>query len=171
MIGDDQEKEFLKLYDDLADPIFRHCFFRVSDREKAKDIMQETFTRTWEYLAKGETVKNLKAFVYRVANNLIIDSYRKKKEDSLDRMQEDGFDVGVDEREKIMDMLSGREVIALMADLGDKYREVIVMRYIDDLMPREIAEIIGESENVISVRLHRGLRQLRDLIKKSEELS
>ncbi|HXK35847.1 MAG TPA: RNA polymerase sigma factor [Candidatus Paceibacterota bacterium] len=171
MIGNEQEKEFLKLYDDLADPIFRHCFFRVSDREKAKDIMQETFTRTWEYLAKGETVKNLKAFVYRVANNLIIDSYRKKKEDSLDRMQEDGFDIGVDEREKIMDMLSGREVIALMADLGDKYREVIVMRYIDDLMPREIAEIIGESENVISVRLHRGLRQLRDLIKKSEELS
>jgi len=171
MIGNEQEKEFLKLYDDLADPIFRHCFFRVSDREKAKDIMQETFTRTWEYLAKGETVKNLKAFVYRVANNLIIDSYRKKKEDSLDRMQEDGFDIGVDEREKIMDMLSGREVIALMADLGDKYREVIVMRYIDDLMPREIAEIIGESENVISVRLHRGLRQLRDIIKKSEELS
>ena len=171
MIGNEQEKEFLKLNDDLADPIFRHCFFRVSDREKAKDIMQETFTRTWEYLAKGETVKNLKAFVYRVANNLIIDSYRKKKEDSLDRMQEDGFDIGVDEREKIMDMLSGREVIALMADLGDKYREVIVMRYIDDLMPREIAEIIGESENVISVRLHRGLRQLRDLIKKSEELS
>src|SRR3989344_8687889 len=127
MIGNEQEKEFLKLYDDLADPIFRHCFFRVSDREKAKDIMQETFTRTWEYLAKGETVKNLKAFLYRVANNLIIDAYRKKKEVSLDNLMSEGFEPGLDERSKNEAGIDAKLAMSVINKLDDKYRKPILM--------------------------------------------
>ena len=165
MIAKRLEEQFLKLYEDLAESVFRHCYFRLSDRDKAKDLMQEAFTRTWEQLGKGAEIKNLKAFVYRVANNLIIDTYRKKKESSLDAMQEEGFDPGIDEHESIMSMIAGREIIELLDGLDDKYRQVIVLRYVDDLAPREIAHIIGETENVVSVRLHRGLRQVRNLIK------
>ena len=74
---------FTKAYDELSDAIFRHCWFRIGDRERAKDLMQETFTKSWQYISRGEKVDNLKAFLYRVANNLIIDEYRKKKELSL----------------------------------------------------------------------------------------
>lgn len=162
------ERQFLKLYEDLAEPIFRHCYFRLSDRERARDIMQESFTRTWEQLTDGVEIKNLKAFVYRVANNLIIDTYRKKKESSLDALQEDGFDPGTDDHENILSMIAEKELVELLDSLNDKYRQVIIMRYIDGLPPREIAAVIGETENVISVRLHRGLHQVRDLIKQQE---
>ncbi len=163
----DLEKEFLKSYDQYADPIFRHCYFRVFNRERAKDLMQETFMKTWEYMQKGE-VKNVRAFLYRVANNLIIDNSRRKQEQSLDRLQEEGFDPGQDTRDRLTNFLEGGEVIKVLNKLNPKYREVIQLRYIDDLSPKEIAETIGETENNVSVRLHRGIKELRDILEYAE---
>ena len=93
-------EQFTKAYDELSDAIFRHCWFRIGDRERAKDLMQETFTKSWQYISRGEKVDNLKAFLYRVANNLIIDEYRKKKELSLDNLMVEGFEPGFDDRRK-----------------------------------------------------------------------
>jgi len=84
------EEDFATAYDLYADAIFRHCYFRVNDREKAVDLMQETFMKTWEYLASGKKVTNLRAFLYRSANNLIVDQARRAKlrqEDSLEDMR------------------------------------------------------------------------------------
>ncbi len=156
----DKEKEFLKAYEDLADSVFRHCYFRLSDREKAKDLAQETFKRFWECLGK-EKIENTKAFVFRIANNLIIDSYRKKKEESLDALAEGGFDVRSDDHEAILNSVMGRELMSMLDQLSDTYRDLIVMRYIDDLPIYEIASITGLSENAVSVRIHRGLALLR----------
>ena len=162
------EKQFLKAYDEFATPIFRHCYFRVFNRERAKDLMQETFTKTWEYMQKGTTLDNIRAFLYRVANNLIIDNSRKKKEASLDQLQEEGFDPGEDTRDRLTNFLEAGTVIKVLTKLNPKYRQAIQMRYIDDLTPKEIAEAIGESENNVSVRLHRGLKELRDILEYSE---
>jgi DNA-directed RNA polymerase specialized sigma24 family protein len=71
--------EFIALYDEMADQLFRHCFFKLSNRELALDLVQETFSRTWEYISSGKEVNNIKGFLFKVANNLIIDEYRKKK--------------------------------------------------------------------------------------------
>ncbi len=163
MLGIETNKEnvFLKVYEDLADPVFRHCYFRVSDREKAKDLLQETFKRFWEYLEKNEKIENNKAFLFRIANNLIIDSYRKKKEESLDALMIDGFDVGSEDYEAILNSVMGRELLSMLEKLSDTYRDLIVMRYVDDLPVQEIASITGLSENVVSVRIHRGLALLR----------
>jgi RNA polymerase sigma-70 factor (ECF subfamily) len=153
-------EEFMKAYDDLSDAIFRHCYFRISDRERAKDLMQDTFTKSWQYISGGAQVSNMKAFLYKVANNLIIDEYRKKKELSLDNLQEQGFDPGFDDRRKNESNID----VSSINKLDKKYREVILMRYIDELSPKEIAGILGESENNISVRLHRGMGQLKEIL-------
>ena len=87
------EEQFIKIYDELADSIFRHCYFRIYNYERAKELMQETFTRTWEYVAKGKKIDNLKAFVYRIATNIIIDEARRKKSVSLDDLMENGFEI------------------------------------------------------------------------------
>src|SRR3989344_280465 len=88
------ERDFLAAYDEHADALFRHCLIRVRDREIAKDIVQETFSRTWKYLSEGKEVDYIRAFLYRVANNLIVDGSRKKKTSSLDAlMEEDGFEI------------------------------------------------------------------------------
>lgn len=151
----------MKAYEDLADPVFRHCYFRLSDREKAKDLAQETFKRLWDYLKKTENIDNMKALVYRIANNLIIDTYRKKKEESLDSLEEEGFDAPSDDHEAILNSVMGRELMSMLDQLNETYRDVIVMRYIDDLPVHEIAVILGISENAVSVRIHRGLALLR----------
>src|SRR5258708_4751537 len=87
------EAEFLKSYDEHAEALFRHVLIRVRDRDIAKDIVQETFSRTWFYLSEGKKVEYIRAFVYRIANNLIVDGSRKKKSASLDAMMdEDGYE-------------------------------------------------------------------------------
>jgi RNA polymerase sigma-70 factor (ECF subfamily) len=122
--------------------------------------------RAWEYMGKGEKVDNIRALLYRIANNLIIDYVRKKKETSLDAMQEDGFDPATDDdMAHAAERLDGAQAVQALQQLDDSHREVLVMRYVNGLEPAEIAKITGESANTVSVRLHRGLRKLRVLLR------
>ena len=160
------EQEFIKAYDQFADAIFRHCVFRVSAREKAKDIAQGTFVRVWDYMSQGKEIDNMRAFLYRIANNLVIDEYRKKKDDSLDRMRdEEGFDIGFEPRHDIENKDEYARAQSLLECLPDKYREALVMRHIDGLSVKDIARLTHESENVISVRIHRAIERMQILSK------
>ena len=158
------EQLFLAAYDQYADAIFRFCYVQVGDRERAKDIVQEAFVRTWKYLAQGKLIDQIRPFLYRTARNVIIDQYRKGQTQSLDTLMEGGFDVTDDKSAQLTASIDAAYALKIAAQLDPKYREVITLRYIDDLAPREIAQIIGEKENVISVRLHRGLEKLRKLM-------
>ena len=156
------EEQLLLAYDQHADEIFRHCLARVRDREAATDIVQDAYMRTWDYLAKGKEVEHMRAFLYRVANNLIVDRSRRKKSSSLDAMMEDdGYEPADENVKDPTERQAAREALALLEGLEDMYRAAITMRYLDEMSPREIAEILGVSENVVSVRIHRGLEKLR----------
>ena len=78
--------KFQKIYETESDAIFRFCLTRVSNRDQALDITQETFLRLWKTLNQDEKVLNNRAFLFTIAHRLIIDWYRKKKSLSLDRM-------------------------------------------------------------------------------------
>lgn len=158
------EKAFLEAYEEYADALFRHCLLRVRDREQAKDLVAETFTKTWDYLSQGKKVDYLRAFLYRVANNLIVDQSRRKRSSSLDAMMdEDGFEV-VDENIKDPAILpDARRAMQLLGSLEEMYRAAITMRFIDGLTPKEIAAALSVSENVVSVRIHRGIERLKRL--------
>ena len=152
-------------YAEYADAIFRHCYFRVLRRERGKELMQETFLRALEYVRKGEAVENMRAFLYRIANNLIIDEARKRKEASLDAMQEEGFDPKGDDGRRFGNDLDNSAVLETLEKIPKDDRDLIVMRYIDELKPREIADILRLSPNVVSVRLHRAMKDLEHLLK------
>jgi|SRR3989344_533818 len=158
-------EEFMKAYEKYSDAIFRYCYFRVYDRERAKDLVQETFMKTWDYIAQGNDIGNIRAFLYRVARNIIIDYTRKKKEDSLEALQESGFNPGLDERANKEIEFDFQAALQAIKSLDEKYREAVTMRYIEGYSPKEIARMIDETENVVSVRIHRGLQQLRKKIK------
>lgn len=158
-------EEFIALYDEMADQLFRHCFFKLSNRELALDLVQETFARTWEYIASGKEVKNVKGFLFKVANNLIIDEYRKKKAVSLESLQEaTGFDAPVNEHTKTIFSVEVDTVLTHINKLDSKYKDVILMRYVNDYSPKEIAKILGESENAVSVRINRGLKKVQEML-------
>ena len=159
------EQKFLQAYEAYNDAIFRHCYFRVFRRDRAKELVQETFMRVWEYMAGGKEIENIRAFLYRVANNLIVDESRKRKEWSLDELQETGFDpkspLDDARRDAVLDGKFARE---RLEHLDAAYRQVVIMRYIDDLQPKEIAQILDESENTVSVRIHRGIKRFREIL-------
>jgi len=159
------EKLFLDSYDKHVDEIFRHVFFRVHDRERTKDIVQETFTRTWEYLRAGKQVDYMRAFLYRVAGNLIIDHSRVSgRTTSLENAVEEGMQFG-DEVETVDHEFSSdaRMLVVHIDKLEPIYREVIILRYMQDLSVRDIAEQLDEKETNISVRIHRAIEKLRVL--------
>ncbi len=159
------KKAFLESYELYSDAIFRYAYLKTSDRNKALDIAQDTFSRAWEYVLKGDPVVNMRALLYRIAHNLIIDEYRKKSTISLDGLIEEGFDYGANHTERMMDQLDAKEVVKLLDKIDSKYRDVVMWRYIDELSVKEIAEITGDTENTISVRIHRGIEKIKDLIK------
>lgn len=159
------EAEFMKAYDRYADALFRHCFFRVYHHELAKDLVQQTFMRVWQYLASGHQVENLRALLYTTATRLVIDEARKRRPvESLESLSEDGFQPGSNPRSGLEAQIDAAHLIGYLNQLGEDERTVIVMRYIDELSPKEIATILAESPNVISVRLHRSVKKLRALL-------
>ncbi len=160
---------FENTYKNQSDAIFRFCLLRVSNREQALDITQETFLRLWQTLAADKEVLNDKAFLFTIARNLIIDWYRKKKSMSLDRMlqndrEETPFDV-VDKT--TLDNLElgpeGRYLLDKIQELSPTARDPVYLRFVEGLSPQEIAEILGISTNAASVRLNRGLSELRKI--------
>ena len=160
---EDQKQLFLEAYDEHADALFRHCLFKINDREIAKDILQETFVKTWNYISLGNKVSNIRAFLYKTLNNLVIDEYRKKKPVSLDVLREDGFDPYIDETGSIGDTIDAERALTLLSKLPDPYKDAAFMRFVNNMELREISKITGEPENTIAVHIHRGLKKLREL--------
>lgn len=172
----DHEARFLKAFEEYNDALFRHAFLRVSNREKAIDLVHDTYTKVWSYIKDGYEIDSFRPFLYKVLNNLIIDEYRKRKESSLDALlEQEGVDEGsFDElsensTEQLAATIDGKKAFELLEKLPEQYREVIIYRFVDQLGPREISELIEESENVVSVRIHRGLKLLRQKIEANDE--
>lgn len=158
------KNEFLTAYESYADAIYRHCFFRVFQAAKAEELTQEAFLRMWEYLRNGNSVDNMRAFLYRVANNLIIDNVRKKKEDSLEAVLEKNpaLDPIMDGQAKADQQVALRDIFEAMAHLPPDVRELLTYRYVDDLDPKDIAEILEITPNNVSVKLNRAMKALKN---------
>lgn len=161
----EKEQQFINAYKEHADALFRYCYLRVSDRELAKDLLQSVCLRAWQFVQKGGTIDNMRAFLFTTAHNLVIDEYRKKKTVSLDALSEEGFEVASEQKGNPGDRLDGERAIAFLRAIPKMYREAIYMQYVEGLSIKEIAEITGESENNISVRIHRGLQKLRSIMR------
>lgn len=159
------EQAFLDSYEQFGDAIYRHCFYRIHSKEKAEDLVQEAYTRTWKYMAVNGAPDNMRAFLYRVANNLVIDEVRKTRPTTdIDYLSSIGQEPGKDLRERLVDFLDGQEAIEKMKELSHEDRQVLTMRYVDGLKPKEIAHIINETQNVVSVRITRAKKRLATLL-------
>ncbi len=157
------QEQFLKAYEDYGEAIYRHCFFRVYSKARAEELVQETYMRVWKYMAQGKTVENLRAFLYRVANNLIIDESRKKKEESLEILMEKSpsYEPSYEGHKSIEKQILYHEVIAGMDNLPQDYKEILLLRYVQDLDPKEIAEILDTNANNVSVKINRAVKALK----------
>ena len=167
-----KKMHFEEIYAKEADGLFRFCHIRISDRDQALDIVQESFMELWKAMVNAVIIKHERAFLFTVARNRIIDWYRKSKSLSLDKMIEDSEDEGStpflpkDEKAHghIVASAEARHAIEAIDRLRPEYREAVYLRLVEDLPPREIAEILGISTNAASVRIFRGVQLLQEAL-------
>lgn len=151
-----------KAHHDFDKGLNARAFFKVNNHSLGGDLVQDTFIKTWSYLVKGGKIDIMKAFLYHVLNNLIVDQYRKHKTASLDVLMEKGFEPSAnDPPEHVFNVLDGRAAFLLIARLPETYRKVMRMRYVQDLTLEEISLITGQTKNTIAVQVHRGLEKLK----------
>ncbi|MDQ2932942.1 MAG: sigma-70 family RNA polymerase sigma factor, partial [bacterium] len=130
------------------------------------DLTQEIFTRYWQSLTNGGVIDQPRAFLFKVARNCIIDWYRKKKSVSLDAMAhpetEEPYEALGDDSDMEAKLSGeGRYLVSKIKDLSDGYRDVVYLRFVEGLLPQQIAEILGISPNAVSARITRGIDELR----------
>ncbi|MBI5139318.1 RNA polymerase sigma factor [Candidatus Nomurabacteria bacterium] len=138
----------------------------MSNREQALDITQETFLRLWQNLQEEE-ILNIRAFLFTVARHLIIDWYRKKKSISLESLlmnDEEEIKYAILDEKTSNDLsfgAEGRYLIEKINELTPIDKEAVYLRFVEDLSPIEIGEILGISANAAGARVNRGLIELR----------
>ena len=166
MMGNNQEqnnhkKLFEELFQEYFDVIYRLCLYKTSNQEVAHDLTQETFLRVWKTISNGKHLDSPKSYIYQITRNLIVDYYKSHKVISLDLLMEKGFDVrsGMISSEIISEISILKRQIE---SLEKEFREVIYLRFIEDLGVQEIAQTLGISENLVSVRINRGKKKLQE---------
>ena len=161
----------MEFHDKHSDDIFRFCMVKTKDRDLSLDITQETFMKFWEYLVRDTDIDNHRALLYRIANNLVIDRYRKKKDYLVEDYSAGPLEQELrnDPRERMENKLDGAHAITLLHELPDIMREIITLKFIDDLSISEIATVVDRDSKTVSVYLHRGLKKLQEIIESYEQ--
>ncbi len=158
-----ENQDISEIFTTYHPEIFRFVAARVRDKELAIDITSDVFIKTFDFLEKN-TIEFIRAFLYRVARNLVIDYSRKKKSVSLDAMVDD-HNFEARETTEMIDVTHKKMLHDVMSKLSDKYQDILVKRYINELTLEEIADIYSISLNNAAVLCHRAL------IKAQEEFS
>lgn len=165
------KKAFIKAYNLFAEQIYKFIYFKVGSEEEAKDLTSAVFLKSWNHVLSNNLAeaKTLRALFYRIARNTIIDHYRQNSQYQQ---------ISLDNDDKLTDLLNDdnqlmksmeiksdiNNVESALLKLKDEYREIIIMRYIQQLSTNEIAEIIDKPKGATRVALHRALQTLKKII-------
>ena len=152
------------------DRLFNYIFFLVHSREVAEDIFQETFVKAITTLQQGRYQNDGKfaAWITRIAHNLVIDQFRIERNENAISNDEVEFDLlndaklseGTIENRMVNEQVM-KDVRALIDELPDCQREVVFMRYYQDLSFKEISEITGVSINTALGRMRYAVLNMR----------
>lgn len=173
-----RDKEaFIEVYDNNVEDINRFVYFKIGSREEANDLTSMIFLKAWNHV-QNKTLgdaKTLRALLYKIARTSIVDYYREtgnKITASLD--DEDHKIEVIDDAPSTTERLDQEANLELIKSklslLKEEYREIIIMKFINDLSLEEIAEISEKTKGNVRVLLHRALTALRELVEKNEKL-
>ena len=157
------------------DRLYAYIYYTVRNEELAEDIFQETFTKAIVTIQQGRYNENGKfpAWLTRIAHNLIIDCFRQEKQENLVSCDEEERNLlnnillseGTVESEIVNHQILS-DVRRLIKHLPDEQREVVHMRFYQDLSFKEIAEMTGVSINTSLGRMRYAILNLRRMAEK-----
>jgi len=160
--GGDTEA-FAAIYDNFVDQIYRYIYFRVPKGE-AEDLTETVFLKAWEKIRQYKPDnKTFSAWIFRIAHNLIVDTYRFKKDKEVVELTPDVPEYRREHNPIKMtesNLHSDRLKVAL-SKLKRGYRQIVVLKFINELSNAEIAEILKKSEGSVRILQFRALKALK----------
>ena len=167
----DQEA-FGDLYDMHVSRVYRHVYYMVGNAAEAEDLTAQAFLQAWaaieRYQIRGAPFVS---WVMRIAHNLGVSHLRSRKPGTeLPEILVDQSREGNPE-EVLQRQAEGDRVREAILHLRDEHRRVIILRFVQDLDYREVAEIVGKSVPAVRVIQHRALNALRRQMRPSEQES
>lgn len=173
----EDESVFHDLYLKHYDELYRFTLLRVSNTDVASDIVQEVFRRLLvSTRGRERQIDEIRAFLYRMTKNCVIDHYRNTvvtysidTDESDDRMplqipyEGVGADVLVDRE------FTAEEIRKALSTLKANSREIVEMRYLQQLEIEEIADRLGKSEGAVRVQIHRAIEELRAVYERTKD--
>ncbi|MDE7105339.1 MAG: sigma-70 family RNA polymerase sigma factor [Ruminococcus sp.] len=142
------------------DKIYRYCYLRVSNRETAEDLTQETFLRYLEHPQYHSTDKTLQ-LLYTIAGNLCMDEFRRHKTEEIP--EETASDENIEES-----VITDYALSEALKKLQPEDREIILLRYINDVPINVIANIYSMSRFALNRRIKKILAELHNELGKEE---
>lgn len=165
------KEAFSYIFDKYHKKIYRFILFKISTPELAEDLTSQVFLQVWEHILNKNKIKQLQAFIYQVARNKVIDYYRNKEKEELPLIFSDNYltdqksdQIKFDGEVSLNKTLDNQSLIKVINQLKGNYREVIVLRFVEELSIKEIAKILNKSKVNIRVLIHRALKELKDLL-------
>jgi RNA polymerase sigma-70 factor, ECF subfamily len=150
--------------------LFRYLFYLTGSRETAEDLFQETWIRVLERGHQYDGHSKFETWLFAIARHLVIDLSRRKSPQSLEALMETDSGRPFEPEasgSSALDLVAGRETGArIEASLGRLpaiYREVLLLRFQEELGLEEIAAVLGTPLPTVKSRLYRGLEALRGL--------
>ena len=162
---------FQQLVTQLEPKIFRMVFYRTRSRQDAEDISQEVFLQAYRSLKKLKEPERFASWLFRIAVNRVNDYHRRQKFRSLfsvlhDADSEDDADPPPDRETGTMDAIVRKEfwqkVETMLTQLSKMEKEVFLLRFLDDLGIKEIAEVLHKSESTVKTHLYRALGKFKN---------
>ena len=152
--------------------LFRYLLYITGDHERAEDFFQETWVRVLERGQQYDGRYKFEAWLFTIARNLVIDWQRQKKMSSLDTLMDQGegqaFEPADEKQESPLKvMLQGEaqdNMQAVLAQLPAANREVLLLRFQEELQLDEIARIQATPISTVKSRLYRGLEELKRMM-------
>lgn len=162
-----EAEAFGRLYDHYMPMIYRFILLRVAEREEAEDLTHQVFLKAWQNIG-GYSEKGLpfSSWLYRIARNSVIDHYRRTRPvaDLEDEENSEELIVRPDILDKLDLKSDARKAFEAISSLKDIEREIVIMRFVDDLSVKEVAEAVGKTEGAVKLAQHRALNKLRTIL-------
>lgn len=152
-----------QIYKKYFHKLYRYCKFNTKNDEHAKDICQEAFVKAWKKLSdfKTDGQWSIQAFLFTIARNLIIDASRRKKEFGLEEYE--NLPTGQDLYEEIDKKEDIKKVRTVLSKLDDIERQIILLRYFEEMPSSEVAQILGVKDGALRVRTFRVMQKMKDI--------
>ena len=161
-------QEFAVLYDKYVEQIYKYVFRRVQDKEQTEDLVSQTFFDALEHLESYEfRGYAFSAWLYKIAHNNVLKWYREKTRGGyrVDMEEMSNLkDEKVELKDEVNTLLEKSELMQSLDLLDDEEREIIRLKYFEEVSNIELAHIMGITANNVGVKLYRALRKLKQLI-------